>query len=92
MRLYDLEAVRYIMNPCYQSRMPLREKIFGRTGIKVKVLGFGGIPIQKVGEDEAIEVVRRCYELDINHYDTAKSYTVSEERIGKVLEDIRDEF
>lgn len=63
----------------------------GQTGIKVKVLGFGAIPILKIGEDEAIEVVRRCYELGINYNDTARSYTVSEERIGKALEDVRDD-
>ena len=71
--------------------MPLRENALGLTGIKIKVLGFGGIPIQEVGEDEAIEVVRRCYEMGINYYDTARSYTVSEERIGKTLEDVRDD-
>lgn len=63
----------------------------GRTGLKVKILGFGGIPIQRVTEEEAIGVVRRCHELGINYYDTARGYTVSEERIGKALEDVREE-
>lgn len=71
------------------DKMSLREKILGRTGIKVKTLGFGGIPIQRVSEKEAVKVVRRCYELGINYYDTARGYTVSEERIGKALEDVR---
>jgi predicted aldo/keto reductase-like oxidoreductase len=69
----------------------LREATLGRTGLKVKTLGFGGIPIQRVTEDEAIEVVRRCYELGVNYYDTARGYTTSEERIGKALEDVREE-
>ncbi len=69
----------------------LRETILGRTGLKVKILGFGGIPIQRVTEEEAIGVVRRCHELGINYYDTARGYTVSEERIGKALEDVREE-
>ncbi len=67
-----------------------REITLGKTGLKVKSLGFGGIPIQRVTEEEAIEVVRRCYELGINYYDTARGYTTSEERIGKALEDVRD--
>ena len=71
--------------------MELRETVLGRTGLKVKTLGFGGIPIQKIAEDDAIDVVRRCYELGINYYDTARGYTVSEERIGKALEDVREE-
>lgn len=69
----------------------LKEKTLGRTGLKVKTLGFGGIPIQRVSEEEAIQVVRRCYELGINYFDTARWYTNSEERIGKALEDVRDE-
>ena len=68
----------------------MRSRLLGKTGLEVKVLGFGGIPIQRVSEEEAIEVVRRCYELGINYYDTARAYTVSEERIGKALEDIRE--
>ena len=56
------------------------------------MLGFGGIPIGRVSEDEAIEVVRRCYELGINFYDTARDYGPSEERIGKALEDVRGEI
>jgi len=69
----------------------LKERILGRTGLKVRPLGFGGIPIQRVTEDEAIQVIRRCYELGINYFDTARAYTVSEERIGKALEDVRDD-
>lgn len=65
--------------------------MLGRTGIKVRALGFGGIPIQRVTEEEAVRVVRRCYELGINYFDTARGYTNSEERIGKALEDVRDE-
>ena len=62
------------------------EKIrLGRTGLMVTRVGFGGIPIQRVSEDEAIAVVRRCLELGINFLDTANGYTTSEERIGKAI-------
>jgi len=71
---------------------PLKEKILGRTGLRIKSLGFGGIPIQRVSEEEAIRVVRRCYELGINYFDTARAYTVSEERVGKALESVRDDI
>ena len=69
----------------------MRERILGRTGLKVRAVGFGGIPIQKVSDEEAVRVIRHCYELGINYYDTARGYTVSEERIGKALEGMRDE-
>ncbi|MGD2200707.1 MAG: aldo/keto reductase [Candidatus Bathyarchaeota archaeon] len=69
----------------------MKDVVLGKTGLKIKALGFGGIPIQRVSEEEAIAVVRRCYELGIDYYDTARNYTVSEERIGKALKDVRDD-
>ena len=68
----------------------MNEKILGRTGLKVKTLGFGSIPIQRVSKDEAVEVITRCYKLGLNYYDTARGYTTSEERIGEALEDVRE--
>jgi len=71
--------------------MALRRRTLGKTGLSVTEMGFGGIPIQKVTEDVAVAVVRRCLELGINYYDTARNYTTSEERIGKALEGHRSE-
>lgn len=68
----------------------LRTKILGSTGLKVTALGFGGIPIQRVSEEESVAIVRRCYELGMNFFDTARAYGVSEERVGKALEDVRE--
>lgn len=62
----------------------------GKTGMMVSRLGFGGIPIQRVSEDEAVAVVRRCLELGINYLDTANAYTNSEERIGKAIQGQRE--
>ncbi len=62
------------------------EKIrLGRTEMMVTGLGFGGIPIQRVPEEEAIAVVHKCLELGINFMDTANGYTTSEEKIGKAI-------
>lgn len=69
----------------------MRKNVLGKTQLTVSSLGFGGIPIQRVSEEEAIRVVRHGYELGINYFDTARNYTVSEERIGKALKDMRDE-
>ena len=68
----------------------MKERILGRTGIKLNRIGFGGIPIQRISEEDAVNVVRRAYELGMNYFDTARAYTVSEERIGKALEDVRE--
>jgi predicted aldo/keto reductase-like oxidoreductase len=62
------------------------EKIrLGKTEMMVTRLGFGGIPIQRLSEDDAVAVVRRCLDLGINYFDTANGYSTSEERIGKAV-------
>jgi len=62
----------------------------GKTGLQVSRIGFGGIPIQRLTEPEAIGVVRRCLELGVTFLDTATGYTTSEERIGKALDGRRE--
>jgi predicted aldo/keto reductase-like oxidoreductase len=65
----------------------------GKTGLKVSVVGLGGIPIQKVNQDEAVEIIKECKNQGINFIDTARGYTVSEEYIGKGLKEVgRDNF
>jgi len=62
----------------------------GKTEMMVSRLGFGGIPIQRVSEDEAVAVVKRCLDLGITFIDTANAYTTSEERIGKAISGRRE--
>ncbi len=62
------------------------EKVrLGKTNMSVSRLGFGGIPIQRLNEDEAVAVVKKCLDLGITFLDTANAYTTSEERIGKAI-------
>lgn len=64
----------------------------GDTGLTVSRLGFGGIPIQRVEPEEAGELLKAVLDAGINFIDTARSYTVSEERIGKAIEGCRERF
>ncbi|MFC1901240.1 aldo/keto reductase [Chloroflexota bacterium] len=67
------------------------EKIrLGKTEMMVSRLGFGGIPIQRDTEEEAVAVVKKCLELGITYLDTANGYTTSEERIGKAVAGMRE--
>ncbi|MDJ0830516.1 MAG: aldo/keto reductase [Desulfobacterales bacterium] len=67
--------------------MNVMPRIFlGKTSIKIHRMGFGGIPIQRVGEKEAIATVRHAIEQGVDFIDTARGYTTSEERIGKALQ------
>ena len=62
----------------------------GKTQMMVSKLGFGSIPIQRLTDDGAVAVIRRCLDLGITFLDTANAYTTSEERIGKAIAGRRD--
>jgi predicted aldo/keto reductase-like oxidoreductase len=65
------------------------EKVrLGRTNLIVTKLGWGGIPIQRVGEREAVSVIRAVVEMGVDLLDTARGYTNSEHRIGLALQRI----
>jgi len=64
----------------------------GRTGLKVSKNGFGALPVQRVGTEEACKILRRAYEGGINYFDTARFYTDSEEKIGLALRDVREKI
>jgi uncharacterized protein len=63
----------------------MKRMVLGKTGIEAVRMGFGGIPIQRVSEAEAVEVVRYALEKGMDFIDTSRMYTNSETRIGKAL-------
>ncbi len=64
----------------------------GRTGLIVNKNGFGALPVQRVGMDDACALLRRAYESGINYFDTARAYTDSEEKLGNALADVREKI
>ena len=67
-------------------------KDFGKTGLRVSRMGFGGIPIQKIDAEGTRVLMHRLLDLGVNYIDTARGYTVSESYLGYALEGIRDRF
>jgi predicted aldo/keto reductase-like oxidoreductase len=75
-------------------------KPFGKTGVKVSVLGFGAmrLPMKEadgkkiVDEDLAIPLMQKAFDMGINYVDTAPLYceTLSEIAVGKALKGYRD--
>lgn len=57
----------------------------GRTGLQVSRLGFGGIPIQRVSEAEAVETVLNAMQRGVDVIDTSRAHTTSEHPIGLAL-------
>jgi uncharacterized protein len=67
------------------ENQPIIERILGRTGIKVPIVGMG------VMNAENPALVRRAYELGVRHFDTAAVYQRgrNEEMLGKVIEELQ---
>jgi len=70
----------------------MKYKYLGKTGFKVSIIGFGGIPIQRVDKEYGKEMIYKAMELGINFIDTARAYRTSEEIIGYALKGIRDKW
>jgi predicted aldo/keto reductase-like oxidoreductase len=64
---------------------------FGKSGLMVTEVAFGGIPIMRLTKDEAVQVVRDIIDLGVNFIDTANAYADSEEKIGSAIKGMKRE-
>src|SRR3989304_6464562 len=70
----------------------MRYRLLGKTGLSVSEIGFGGIPIQRVPQNEAVAVLQKAHSLGVNFVDTGIVYTDSEEKIGQAIKTCRSEW
>jgi len=53
------------------------EKVtFGKTGLKVTKVAFGGIPVMRLTKSEGVKLVKEIMEMGINFIDTARSHSL----------------
>ena len=64
----------------------------GRTELYVSKTSFGALPVQRIGTEDAVKLLRYAFEQGINYFDTANMYTDSEEKIGQALHDVREQI
>ena len=67
-------------------------RLLGKTNMKVNRVGFGGIPIQRITQEETNKVINELIDKNVNFIDTARGYTISEEYIGNAIEGKREKF
>jgi len=72
----------------------MQTRQLGDTGIAVSALGFGAMQIgdPRIPEEQAEQLLNGVLDLGITLIDTARSYGLSEQRIGRYLAHRRDEF
>lgn len=70
---------------CVKEGLSMEKVQFGKTGLLVSKIAFGGIPIQRLSTADAVDVVRGVIGLGVNFLDTANGYSDSEEKIGLAI-------
>lgn len=68
----------------------MKRVTLGKTGIQVNFNGFGALPVQRVGMEEACTILQKAYQNGIDFYDTARVYSDSEEKLGQALSSVRE--
>lgn len=63
-----------------------------KLNLKISKIGLGGIPIQKVSQNDAKMVIDECINNGVNYIDSARAYKDSEKIIGYALSNRRDKF
>ncbi len=71
------------------SHGQLPKRPYGNTGVKLSVIGFGGIVVMDAEPDAASKVVADAVERGVNYFDVAPSYGNAEEKLGPALQPYR---
>jgi len=67
----------------------LPRRALGRTGIKLSILGLGGMTIARETPAETKTLVSEAFEAGVNYFDVAPTYADAEDLLGPALEPYR---
>ena len=62
----------------------------GKTGIVTNKNAFGALPIQRISDEAAVQLLKKAYENGITFFDTARWYTDSEHKVGLAFDGMRE--
>lgn len=68
----------------------MKQITLGRTGISTPQNAFGALPIQRVDIPKAVKLLRQAYDGGMTFFDTARSYSDSEIKVGEAFAGMRD--
>jgi aryl-alcohol dehydrogenase-like predicted oxidoreductase len=87
-------AISWLRIAQLQGEDSMERRAFGKTGMTVSALGFGGAEIgfRGVAQDKVDKLLGSALESGLNVIDTAECYANSEELIGKAVSNRRQEF
>jgi aryl-alcohol dehydrogenase-like predicted oxidoreductase len=71
----------------YSTKLLQRE--YGKTGVKLSIIGFGGMVVKDAEQQHANRVVAEAIEKGVNYFDVAPAYGDAELKLGPALEPYR---
>ncbi len=80
----ELEGDYDTKNP---AKLPQRK--YGKTGVKLSIIGFGGIVVDGAEQQHANRVVAEAFEKGVNYFDVSPTYGDAEFKLGPALKPYR---
>ncbi len=74
-----------------EKKDTLSKRPYGKKGIELSIIGFGGIVVKGVEQSHANQVVADSVAQGVNYFDVAPTYGNAEERLGPALEPFRND-
>ena len=71
------------------SRRPIPQRKYGRTRIRLSIIGFGGMVVRDVRPKQAANFVAEAVDRGVNYFDVAPFYGNAQERLGPALSPYR---
>ena len=81
------KELQRVSNAGNRAYLPRRE--YGQTGVKLSIIGFGGIVVKDVEQQHANRIVAEAFEKGVNYFDVAPTYGDAELKLGPALEPYR---
>lgn len=69
----------------------LPRRVLGRTGQSISLIGFPGLALSRLTQDDANAAVRKAFDLGCNYFDVAPAYGDAEVKMGPALAGLRDQ-
>jgi len=67
----------------------LARRPYGKTGMKLSIIGLGGIVVSKIEQERADRIVAEAVEKGVNYFDVAPTYGDAELKLGPALQPYR---
>lgn len=69
----------------------MKQRDYGSTGVRLSVIGFGGILVMNESPEGASRLVAQAIDRGVNYFDVAPSYGNAQQRLGPALEPYRNQ-